>query len=32
VTKAKMDKALICFVVLEALVLGGVMYLMLEAK
>jgi hypothetical protein len=29
---AKVDKALICFVVLEALVLGGVMYLMLEAK
>ena len=28
----KVDKALICFVVLEALLLGGVMYLMLEAK
>jgi hypothetical protein len=28
----KVDKALICFVVLEALLIGGVMYLMLEAK
>jgi hypothetical protein len=28
----KVDKALICFVVIEALLLGGVMYLMLEAK
>ena len=28
----KVDKALIWFVVLEALLLGGVMYLMLEAK
>jgi hypothetical protein len=28
----KVDKALICFVVLEALLLGSVMFLMLEAK
>ena len=28
----KVDKALLWFVVLEALLLGGVVYLMLEAK